>query len=347
MRGLRGATSLRVAALVCVAGITGFALLGYALASSPGTSGDARVDFTVPAGATFDQVVDTLAARQLVGFRSGFKALARLRRNDRGVRAGGYSVPVDIGWFALLDDLVAGRVVTVPLTIPEGYTLDEIAPRIAELTQVSVEEVSSRLAGAEAASRLGVPGPTLEGYLFPDTYRFAPGVPVDSVVGAMVGRYRSVWTDARRARADSMGLSEREVTTLASIIEGEARRAEEMPIISGVYHNRLRLGYLLQADPTVQYALGAHHDRLLFADIDSVADHPYNTYTQPGLPPGPIGAPGEAALDAALNPAEVDFLYFVARPDGSHIFTRSLAEHNRAQITARREWDEMEREARE
>ncbi len=120
-----------------------------------------------------------------------------------------------------------------------------------------------------------------------------------------------------------------------------------MPIISGVFHNRLEIGYLLQADPTVQYALGGRRERLLFSDIESVAEHPYNTYTQPGLPPGPIGAPGEAALDAALDPAEVEFLYFVARPDGSHIFTQSLRQHNQARIDARREWDELERAARE
>lgn len=337
MRAGRRAVLGRLTALAATAGIA---------ACSAGAPEGARIDFTVPAGASFDQVVDTLVAHDLVGFAAGFKAVARVRGNDRAIRAGGYNVPVDIGWIALLDDLVAGRVVTVPITIPEGYRLVEIAPRIAEVTGTPAEDVEARLEGPDAAATWDVPGPTLEGYLFPDTYRFAPGVPVDSVIGTMVGRYRSFWTDARRARADSIGLSEREVTTLASIIEGEARRVDEMPVISGVYHNRLARGYLLQADPTVQYALGSHHQRLLFSDIDSVAEHPYNTYTQPGLPPGPIGAPGEAALEAALNPADVDFLYFVARPDGSHIFTRSLAQHNQARIVAQREWDEAERETR-
>ena len=138
-------------------------------------------------------------------------------------------------------------------------------------------------------------------------------------------------------------MTEQELTTLASIVQAEALQVDEMPMISGVYHNRLRIGYLLQADPTVQYALGERRSRLLFADIDSVGDHPYNTYTQPGLPPGPIGAPGEAALEAALYPADVDYLYFVARPDGRHIFTSNLDDHNRARIEARREWEEAER----
>jgi UPF0755 protein len=136
-------------------------------------------------------------------------------------------------------------------------------------------------------------------------------------------------------------MSESELMTLASIIQAEARRVEEMPSISAVYHNRLRDGWLLQADPTVLYALGGPRERLLYAAIDSVADHPYNTYSQRGLPPGPIGAPGEDAIVAALHPTEEDFMYFVARPDGSHHFTRSLAEHNRAKADARREWDRI------
>jgi len=125
-------------------------------------------------------------------------------------------------------------------------------------------------------------------------------------------------------------MSQRELMTLASIIQAEAQIAEEMPKISSVYHNRLRLGYLLQADPTVIYALGSRRPRLLFAAIDSVADNPYNTYTQPGLPPGPIAAAGVQAIDAALYPSEDTYLYFVAQPGGHHIFSKTLQEHNRA-----------------
>jgi peptidoglycan lytic transglycosylase G len=184
-----------------------------------------------------------------------------------------------------------------------------------------------------------VPGPSLEGYLFPDTYRFAAGVPLDTVVSQMVRRYQLAWTVERRARLDTLGLTENEITTLASIIQAEARQVEEMPRIASVYHGRLERGMLLQADPTVLFALGGYRARLLFAAIDSVAESPYNTYTQPGLPPGPIGAPGDAAIEAALYPANEPYLYFVARPDGTHIFTRSLAEHNRAVGVARAERD--------
>jgi len=155
----------------------------------------------------------------------------------------------------------------------------------------------------------------------------------------MVDRYRAWWTPDRKARLEADALTERELVTLASIVEKEARVAPERPIIAGVYRNRLERGMLLQADPTVQYALGEPKERLLYRDIDAVADHPYNTYTQPGLPPGPIASPGGASLEAALEPADVPYLFFVARPDGSHEFTRTAREHVNAKNRIRAERD--------
>jgi UPF0755 protein len=304
------------------------------------------VDFTVPSGAAFGQVVDTLVARDLVDHPRLFRAFARARGHDRAVRSGRYRVPGDVGWNALLGTLVEGRVLTEAVTIPEGFTLRQIAPRLAAITLLEPDELERRLAAEGLEERLGVPGPGLEGYLFPDTYQFASGVPLDGVLRAMVARYHAIWTPDRVARREELGMTERELMTLASIVQAEARRNEEMPTISAVFHNRLRIGYLLQADPTVQYALGDRRSRLLYADIDAVADDPYNTYTHRGLPPGPIGAAGERAVDATLHPADVDYLYFVARPDGTHIFTRSLVEHNRARVEARRQWDELERRQR-
>ncbi|MEX0856247.1 MAG: endolytic transglycosylase MltG [Gemmatimonadota bacterium] len=301
------------------------------------------VQFTVPAGSSLAQVTDTLVAHDLVAFPRLFQLFARARGDDRGIQAGVYEVPIEAGWQDLLDQLVAGRMVTVPLTLPEGFTLRQIAARLADFTGEEPESVERVLFAEAAEARWNVPGPGLEGYLFPDTYHFAPGVDLETIIETLVERYQSVWTPTWRARADSLGLSLSEVTALASIVEAEALRDSEMPIISGVFHNRLRIGIPLQADPTVQYALGERRARLLYADIDSVADHPYNTYARTGLPPGPIGSPGEGAIEAALHPAEVPFLYFVARPDGTHIFTSTLAEHNQARVEARREWDELER----
>jgi UPF0755 protein len=146
----------------------------------------------------------------------------------------------------------------------------------------------------------------------------------------MIERYNQVWTPERIARADSLGMSIRDIVTLASIVEKEARQWGERDTIAAVYHNRLRIGMPLQADPTVQYALGEHQTRLLYEHIVAVEDHPYNTYGRRGLPPGPIASPSTGAIDATLHPADVNFLYFVARPNGTHIFTRTLNEHNNA-----------------
>jgi UPF0755 protein len=187
-------------------------------------------------------------------------------------------------------------------------------------------------------ARYTVPGPTLEGYLLPATYDFPLNVAVDTVIAHMVGAFHRVWTPERQKLADSVKLSERDVITLASIIEKEAKHRDELPVISSVYQNRLRIGIPLQADPTVQYALGIHRDRLLYRDIREVEDNPYNTYKIKGLPPGPIGSPSALAIDAVLRPANTKFLYFVARPDGSHLFTGSLQEHNRAKQQAKLEW---------
>lgn len=312
-------------------------------AACGGEGREDTVSFVVPPGADFGSVSDTLASRGLVGAPRLFGLYARMRGDDRRIKSGRYAVAGDASWGDLLDVLTQGRVITRPMTIPEGFRLPQIAPRIADLAGVSEDSVRTILEAPGADSVFGVPGPGLEGYLFPDTYRFAPGVAPARVVEVMAERYRGMWTPERRARLDSLGMTERELVTLASIVQAEARQVAEMPRIASVYHNRLQRGWLLQADPTVLYALGGPRERLLYAAIDSVQDDPYNTYTQPGLPPGPIGAPGEAALDAALHPADEPFLYFVARPDGSHVFTRTLAEHNRAKAASRRAWDSIGR----
>ncbi len=320
------------------------ALASSMLVACGGPQGE-PLTITVPRGATLQSVTDTLVARGIVGSRGGFYYFAKARGDAREIRAGRYAFRAGEGWRNILDDLTVGRVLTVPFTVPEGLRLPEIAERIAGFTGEPAANVLGRIDGDSSHLAWNVPGPGLEGYLFPDTYRFAHGVDARQVIAVMIERYRSAWTDERRVRLQELGMTEVEAMTLASIVQAEARHFEEMPTIAAVYHNRLEIRYPLQADPTVLYALGGWRERLLFAAIDSVAGHPYNTYTHPGLPPGPIGAPGDAALDAALNPADVEFLYFVARPDGTHIFTLSLQEHNTARVTARREWAEVRRDA--
>ncbi len=284
----------------------------------------------IPPGATLAAVADTLAAHDVVSWPGLFKVYVRLKGAAGDIKAGTYDLREGAGWSQALDALVSGRVVTIALTIPEGFTVQQIALRVAPIAGETEDTVARLLLDPSLADSLGTPGPNLEGYLFPETYRFAQNVPVRAIAAELVARYQRVWTPERRAALDSIGLSEREVITLASIIQAEARWEEEMSRISAVFHNRLRRGMRLQADPTVQYALESRQSRLLFTHIDSVADNPYNTYTHAGLPPGPIGSPGAAAIDAALHPAPVPYLYFVAREDGHHEFSRSLREHNQA-----------------
>ncbi len=314
---------------------SGCAVLGMAACGSEEATRTVQV--TVPTGTMFDSVLDTLVTRGVVVAKRRFRFYARVTGADRQIRAGTYALVPGAPWGEILDALTSGRVMTFGMTIPEGFTIADMALRMAEAVESPADSVRAWLTDPDAHLRWGVPGPGLEGYLFPDTYRFARGVALDVVIEAMVRRYQTAWTDGRRARLEELEMSENQLVTLASIIQAEARRVGEMPTISAVYHNRLRLGYRLQADPTVLYALGGRRERLLFAAIDSVADNPYNTYTQRGLPPGPIAAPGEAAIHAALYPSDESYLYFVARADGSHIFSNSLEEHNRAREVARSE----------
>ena len=300
--------------------------------------GDGPVErIHVPSGASFSAVADSLDAHDVLGSSRMFRLFARVTGSAGEIKAGTYEFRQGAGWRKVLDDLTEGRVATERVVIPEGYDIARIAPRLASVVGWSEDSLMAHVMDTATAARFDVPGPTLEGYLYPATYVVPAGATLDTVLRQMTAEYRRRWTPERQAAADSAGLSEREVITLASIVEKEAKVATEMPTIAAVFLNRLDIGYPLQADPTVQYALGEHQSRLLYAHIDSVADNPYNTYRHPGLPPGPIGSPSVRAIDAVLNPADVDYLYFVARDDGSHVFNRHLADHNRDKARIQRE----------
>ncbi|MCI0435441.1 MAG: endolytic transglycosylase MltG [Gemmatimonadetes bacterium] len=306
-----------------------------ACGGGPGEGPPIRVD--VREGAPFAEVADSLAARGIIGNAFFFRVYARVTGDATRIRPGPYAFRRRAAWRSVLDDLVAGRILTARITFPEGFGIAEIAPRVVEFAGGNADSLLAILSDTATARRWNVPGPTMEGYLYPATYTLPVDATAEDIIASAVAAYHEVWTSERRARADSIGMSELEVTTLASIVEKEARIRDEMRRIAAVYRNRLRIGMPLQADPTVQYALGEHRERLLFRDIERVRDHPYNTYHRPGLPPGPIGAPSGQAIDAVLEPAVTDELFFVARGDGSHVFSRTLAEHNRAIAAIRRE----------
>jgi UPF0755 protein len=303
-------------------------------------SGDGEgepVRFTVPRGAGMSSVADTLAKRKVIDNTGMFKTYARMKGATAKLQPGVYEVRPGASFDLILRKLTTGDVVKTRLVIPEGWELRRIAPRLAEATRLPADSILSRLMDPAQAEKYGVPGPTLEGYLYPATYVFPIGSSLDVIVRELTGQYKRAWTPQMRQRAQALGMSEREVVTLASIVEKEAKVWTERPTIARVYHNRLKRGMRLEADPTVQYALGEHQQRLLRRHIQQTADDPYNTYRNRGLPPGPIASPSRGAIEATLNPAEHDFLFFVARGNGTHVFTRTYNEHLREVARSRAE----------
>jgi len=282
----------------------------------------------IPSGSSFRVAADSLARHGIVQWPRAFRAYASFTKRDRSIRAGTYEFRSSQGWGEILDALGAGRGLVHTFTIPEGYALSSIVPVIARSLEVPAESVEVAVRDTALRRRLDVPTPTLEGYLFPDTYTFPPGATARDVVEAMVERFEDVWKPAWDSGARARAMSRHDVLSLAAIIEKEARVAEERPVISAVYHNRLRIGMRLQADPTVQYALGRHVERVLYKDLE--IDSKYNTYRYAGLPPGPIASPGAASIEAAVYPANVPYLYFVAHPDGHHEFRATFREHTEA-----------------
>jgi len=312
----------------------GILLLASSIAcGSSGRGGYARV--TIPDGAAFRTAADSLHAEGFISSPWLFRAYARLTGRDRQIRAGTYVLQHGLSWNALVEALRKGQGIERRITIPEGWSLAKIVPELA--TDLGVPEDSVLAAVRDPALReeLGIATPTLEGYLFPDTYIFSYGTQARTAVKELVRHFEEVWKPEWNDRLRELGMSRNEVVTLASIIEKEARLAEERPVISAVYHNRLRIGMPLQADPTIQYALGGHRDRVLYRDLE--IDSPYNTYRHTGHPPGPIASPGEASVEAALYPASVPYLYFVADSDGHHEFRTTFKEHRAAIQRIRRE----------
>jgi UPF0755 protein len=294
------------------------------------------VRVVIPAGATFRAAADSLASAHVIRSAKLFRWYAALTHHDRGIKPGTYVLSPGTGWSHTLDALVEGAGLVHSVTIPEGWDLTEIVPALAETLNVPPESVTAAVRDEALLDSVGArDAGTLEGYLFPDTYTFPDGTTARLAVTEMVHEFERAWHPDWNARADSLGLTRHQIVTLASIVEKEARVGDERPIIAAVYENRLRLHMPLQADPTIQYALGHHVDRVYYKDLD--VESPYNTYRHPGLPPGPIASPGAASMAAVLNPADVPYLYFVARPDGHHEFRSTFAEHTEARALVRRQ----------
>lgn len=309
---------------------TGFAglYLNWGL-KAPG--GSKELLFTVPKGVSTAWVAAELHHRGIIRSPGVFCFYGYLHNFDKRIVSGTYRLSSDMPVPAIFELLTRGGQVRLRFTIPEGLTLNEIALRLERQGIVRREDFLRAAAEGRFAYPFlpkGLKGPTrLEGYLFPDTYEVFPGISAAAVIDLMLRRFATVTEEINLAAgAARQGLSLHQAVTLASLVEREAKLATERPLIAGVLYNRLRRGMPLQVDATVEYALGEHRERILYRDLEVAS--PYNTYRVRGLPPGPIAAPGKASLLAVIYPQQTDYLYYVAKPDGSHAFARTLAEHN-------------------
>ncbi len=288
------------------------------------------IDFEVQAGSATTTVLVQLEARGLLPSAQVGRAYVVLRAKNRSLHYGWYQFPSEARPVDVLEQILDGRVETLQVTIIEGSTATEVEDRFRAAGFQATRDWKTLINDTQPIQDLSPEALSLEGYLFPDTYRFALGLAQEHAVTTMVERFRQVWTEELETTDDLWG-SPAEIVTMASLVESETSVPEERARIAGVFANRLRRGMLLQCDPTVVYGLKRRDEwtgRLL--RVHWLIDDPYNTYRYPGLPPGPINNPGRAALAAALRPEEHAFLYFVATPDGGHTFSRTLREHNRA-----------------
>ncbi|MDL2269602.1 endolytic transglycosylase MltG [Desulfosarcina sp. OttesenSCG-928-A07] len=317
--------------LTAVVGIGGAYLNLMVWADLPLTPGAGKDKvFTLFPGQGPKQAALSLEKEKLVSNAFRFVLLARIEGKDKKLKAGDYLLSTAMSPRKILDNMAKGRVYLHRVTIPEGYTLVQIADVVAAAGLSDAVQFLNTARDPEVVQKMGIVAETLEGYLFPDTYYFPRGLDPADILFTMVKRFRAAFTPEREARAKELGMTLHEVVTLASIVEKETGVPEERALVSSVFHNRLKKGMRLETDPTVIYGIPNFDGDIRRHHLTTYT--PYNTYKITGLPPGPIASPGTLAIHATLYPAETDFLYFVAKGNGTHYFSHTYAEHNRAVI---------------
>lgn len=305
--------------------------------------GKKNIEIEIPKGATFRQAAEIFSKEGIIRDKNLFLFVGRISRIDRKIRAGYYSIYSSMNTLDLLKVLRKGQIIEYEITVVEGDSLREIADKLSDKGIVDKEDFHELSSDEDFLSSYHIVAPTFEGYLFPDTYKIPKGMDPEEAIGMMINKMREKYSGELAARAAEIGLSEREVLTLASIIEKEAETDEERPLISAVYHNRLRKRMLLQADPTAIYGIKSSREKITAEDVRRKT--PYNTYRIKGLPPGPIASPGIKSIMAALYPANVPYLYFVSNNDGTHNFSVTAKEHEIAVESYRQKKLEEKEEA--
>lgn len=286
-------------------------------------------EIQVTEGMSFKAIAGTLRKEGIIRYRGYFELIGRLQGISRKVRVGYYGLNTSMSLWDVLDALRKGRIIEYKIVIPEGYNLYQIGWTLSGTPLISDPNQFIKLVkNKEYVHSLGIEADTLEGYLFPDTYYLPKGVKLEDIPRRMIQRYKAVFDDSYRERAEELGFTEHQIITLASIVEKEAKVDSERKVIAAVYHNRLKIGMKLQADPTAVYGVKAWITKVTAQDLKRPS--PYNTYLHKGLPPGPIANPGAGAILATLYPENVDYLFFVAQGDGSHFFSKDFGAHEKA-----------------
>jgi len=318
---------LWIVALIATAGILS-ALWFLGTMRYPAAGENEVLLVNIPRGTPFSQVVNILDQNGLIQSRLLFRAMAYLYNAPQQIKAGEYEFTRAMPPRQLLKKLIDGDVKKHAVVVPEGFTVRLIAARLAAKGLAEEKEFLRLARDREFLASLRIPASTAEGFLFPDTYNFDRSMDARMILKAMAERFQVKVTAAMTEKARAQGFGLKEWVTLASIIEKETGRKDEMPLVAAVFHNRLRKKMPLQSDPTVIYGIENFDGNLTRKHLER--QNPYNSYLNRGLPPGPICNPGMDALTATLNPAPVDYLYFVSRNDGSHQFSTTLTEHSRA-----------------
>ncbi len=293
----------------------------------PAREGGINQIITIREGMSLKEVASALKGNGIITNKDLFMLWTRLLGNSRKIKAGEYLLNSGMAPVRIIEILTRGIIITYPVTVPEGFSIEQIGDILAANGLADKKLFVSLAHEPGVIKKYGVSGPSLEGFLYPDTYQFGKGLPPSLIIDVMVKRFWEI-VGPYMDRIKDLKMTVEEVVTLASIVEKEAGNAEEMPLIAGVFLNRLRKGMRMESDPTVIYGMNDFTGNLTRKDL--LESTPYNTYVIRGLPPGPISNPGLASIKAVLYPPETDYLYFVSKNDGTHYFSSSLEEHNRA-----------------
>jgi len=305
--------------------ITGYFFYNKIFLPPKGEFSKDPIEVKIKPGFSLRIIADTLESKGLITKKEDFILASKLFKNVNRLKAGRYFIPQGLSIYKVMNIIVKGKISNIKVVIQEGLISTQIASILAKKVEIDSAKFIRLLSDTSIINQFNIRSNSLEGYLFPNTYFFHWGITEKEIIKILLKEFNRNFTDSLKTVAKDKGWTVGQILTLASIIEGEALIDSERAVISSVYHNRLNKRMLLQADPTIQYLIPDGPRRLLNKDLK--IDSPYNTYLYPGLPPGPVNNPGKNSIVAAIYPAKTDYIYFVAKGDGGHIFSKTLSQH--------------------